>query len=147
LIGNITQIRLVPTVIAVILSALVFVVVYKIFSAMMLINVSEDLAQVEGYKLKKYNLIYLFCIAIIVALGVRLVGGLLTAALVAVPAATARNLSKSAKVYAIWSIILGMLAPVLGLFVFKLTALPAGSLIILSSVVFFIISIFLAKKH
>ncbi|MGQ9759397.1 MAG: metal ABC transporter permease, partial [Candidatus Methanomethylicaceae archaeon] len=55
--------------------------------------VSEDLAKVEGISVKKYNLVYLLLIATIVALGAKLVGGLMTAAIVAIPSASARNLS------------------------------------------------------
>jgi len=146
LVGNINVINLPNALMAIILSGLVIVVVKKIFSSMVLINVSEDLAQVEGINLKKFNLIYLLCVAVIVALGVKLVGGLLTAALVAVPAATARNLAKSMKSYTILSFFFGVLAPVVGLIIFKFTASPSGTLIILSSAFFFLCSVLLKNR-
>jgi len=54
-------------------------------------SISEDLAQVSGISISgisisKTNLVYLVCIALVVAIGVKVVGGLLTAALVAIPA-------------------------------------------------------------
>jgi len=116
-----------------------------IFPKMMLISVSEDLAKIEGVNIKKYNLIYLILIAIVVALGVNLVGALLTAALVAIPTATAKNLSSSNKLYVILSLFFGMLASIIGLTIFQFTALPAGILIILSSTLLFLISIFIKK--
>ncbi len=146
LIGNISSIGWQEALITVSLSLVVFVVVRKIFAQMILINISEDLAKVEGINIKKYNLIYLLTVAVIVALGVKLVGVLLTAALVAIPAATARNLSKSMKKYFMLSLFFGILAPIAGLVIFRITNLPAGVLIIISSAALFLISVFLKDK-
>jgi len=146
LIGNITSIGWQEALITILLSLVVFGVVKKIFSQMILINISEDLAKTEGINIKKYNLIYLLSIAVIVALGVKLVGVLLTAALVAVPAATARNLSKSMKKYVFLSIFFGILAPIIGLIIYKITDLPAGVLIIISGAVLFLLSMFFKDK-
>ncbi len=147
LVGNITVIGWQETLVIVCLSLAVIIITKIIFPRMMLINVSEDLARTEGINIRKYNFIYLLLIAIIVALGVRLVGALLTAALVAVPAATARNLSASGRFYAIFSFAFGALAPIIGLVVFATTALPAGILIILASAALFLISIFIRKNY
>ena len=114
---------------------------------MIIMNVSEDLAKVEGINIKKYNFIFLLCVAIIVALGVKLVGALLTAALVSIPAATSKNISWSMKSYSSFSFLLGILAPVVGIILAKLTLLPAGILIILSSAIFFLISVFWRQPH
>ena len=146
LVGNIALIGWPEALATVFLALAVFIIIKSIFSKMILINVSEDLAKVEGLNIKKYNLIYLIAIAMIVAMGVKLVGVLLTAALVAIPAATARNLAKSMKTYASLSLFFGVLAPVIGLIVYKFTALPAGILIILASALLFLISIFFKTK-
>jgi len=140
LVGDITTIGWHAALATLALCAIVFVAIKKIFSSMVLINISEDLAKSENINIKKYNLIYLLAIAIIVALSVKLVGTLLTAALIAMPAASARNMTKSIKNYAALSVCFGILAPVLGLIIFNLTGLPAGILIILSGAIFFIIS-------
>jgi ABC-type Mn2+/Zn2+ transport system permease subunit len=147
LVGNITSISWQETFITVLLCIVVVVITKVIFSKMMLINVSEDLAKIEGINIKKYNLVYLVLIAIVVALGVKLVGALLTAALVAIPTATARNLSNSNKLYKILSLVFGVLAPIIGLIIFKFTNLSAGILIIISSAVLFLISMFIKKKY
>jgi len=146
LIGNITTVGWLGTLVTVILSLAVFITVKKIFSAMVLINVSEDLAKVEKVNVKKFNFIYLMAVAVVVALGVKLVGGLLTAALVAIPAATARNLCRSLRSYALLSFILGILAPIVGLIIYKFTDFPAGVLVILTSALFFMISVVFRKK-
>jgi zinc transport system permease protein len=141
LVGDISRVNLAEGVISVIVALLLFLVVKKIYPKIVLVNISEELAQSEGMNIKKYNLIYLGCIAMIVALGVKMVGGLLTAALVAIPASTSRNLSRNLTQYAFGAMVIGILSSFLGISFFKLTGFPAGPLIILASTLIFLISI------
>lgn len=141
LIGDISQISLISTMITAILVLIVFFTTKRIFSEMILASVSEDLARAEAVNIEKYNLIYLACIALTVALGVRIVGGLMTAALVAIPACTSKNLSKNLFQYSYGGMILGSLASTLGILGFKFTGIPAGPLIIVTSALFFLISL------
>lgn len=143
--GDITTISWQSALMTVFLSLIVFIIIRKIFSKMILINISEDLAKVEGVDVKKYNLVYLLAIAIIVALGVKLVGVLLTVALIALPSVTARNLATSMKNYTLLSLFFGILAPIIGLTIAQFTTFPAGTLIILSGAFLFLLSVFLKK--
>jgi len=95
LIGDVSQISPIVVTISVLLSLLVIFAINRIYKKIILAEISEDIAKSEGVNIKKYNFIYLLCIAIIVSLGVRVVGGLMTAALVAIPACTSKNLSKN----------------------------------------------------
>jgi len=140
LVGDITKVGLREAIITAILCVLVFLVVKKIYPQITLINVSEDIAKAEKINVKKYNFLYLGAIAIIVALGVKAVGGLLTAALVAIPAATSRNLSKNLFQFSLFGLLLGAISSFLGILLFKFFGLPAGPLIILTATFFFIIS-------
>jgi len=65
---------------------------------------------------------------------------LLTAALVAIPAATSRNLSKNLAQYSFLSGFLGMVNFMLALLLFEITKLPIGPLIIIVASSIFIIS-------
>jgi len=145
LIGDISQIGFAGAVVSIILSLLLFFLIRRILSKIILINISEDLAKTEGINIKKYNFLYLIAIATIVALGVKLVGGLLTAALVAIPAASARNFSQSLNQYTSLAAIIGILSCIFGISLFKITGLPAGSLIILASTFVFLISLIYKK--
>jgi ABC-type Mn2+/Zn2+ transport system permease subunit len=117
----------------------------RIYSKMILAGISEDLAKVQGANFRKYNLIYLLGIALTVALGVRIMGGSMTAALVAIPASTARNISKSPTQYSYGGLILGSLACILGIFGFRFTGLPAGPLIVIVGTFFFLVSLGLKR--
>lgn len=150
LIGDISQISPVTTLFTVIFSLSVFFMVWKIYPEMILASISEDVARSEEANIRIYNFIYLLSIAIVVALGVRVVGSLLTAALVTIPAATSRNLSENHFQYSYGSLALGGLASGLGILGFKFTGASIGSitlsspgpLIIIASAIFFAISLF-----
>jgi zinc transport system permease protein len=145
LVGDISRVRFAEAIISVVLAFLLFLVVKKIYSKIVLINISEELALSEEINIKKYNLIYLGSIAMIVALGVKMVGGLLTAALVAIPASAARNLSRDLAQYAFGAMVIGIISSFLGILLFKLTGFPAGPLIILASTFIFLISLILRR--
>ncbi|NWG04264.1 MAG: metal ABC transporter permease [Syntrophaceae bacterium] len=145
LVGDISRVRHAEVIISVVLALSLFFVVRKIYSKIVLMNISEELALSEKINIKTYNLIYLGAIALIVALGVKMVGGLLAAALVAIPASAARNLSRNLAQYAFGAMIIGILSSFLGIFFFKLTGFPAGPLIILMGTLIFIISIIFRK--
>jgi len=141
LVGDISKVIFGEAIISVVLTVFLFLIITKIYPKMVLINISEDLAKCQGINVKKYNLVYLILIAVIVALGVKIVGGLLTAALAAIPACSARNLSRNVSQYAFGAIIIGIVSSFLGIFISENTGFPAGPLIILVNAVIFLISI------
>ena len=145
LIGDISQISFQITFITIILSVIIFFLIKKIFSGLVLMSISNDITSSLHINVKKYNLIYLTCIALVIALGVRIVGGLMTASLVAIPACTSRNLSKNLFQYSYGSMFLGSLACILGTVLFVITNIPAGPLIIIVSSLLFLISLFYRK--
>jgi ABC-type Mn2+/Zn2+ transport system permease subunit len=69
----------------------------------------------------------------------------MTAALVAIPASTARNMSKNLTQYSYGGLILGSLASILGIVGFRFTDLPAGPLIVIVGAFFFLVSLVLKK--
>ena len=146
LIGDISQITFMQAAITVLLSIAIFIVIKKIYYKMILISISKDLAHVKNIKTATYNFVYLICIALIVALGVRIVGGLMTAALVAIPACTSKNVSKNLFQYSYGSLIFGALSGIFGILISKFTHIPVGPLIIISSSAMFLFSLFFTNN-
>ena len=75
-----------------------------------------------GVKINKYNLIYLFLIAGVVAFGIKVGGTLLTSAMIIIPAAVARNVSRNMRQYSWLSIIVGATSAIAGFAVFPFLA-------------------------
>jgi zinc transport system permease protein len=85
-------------------------IIYTIFAfkKILLINTNQDLAKIEGIKTEFWNLSFLFLLALVIALSVRIVGVFLMTALLILPAAIARIFSISAKQMMLLSVIIGI---------------------------------------
>jgi zinc transport system permease protein len=147
LVGDVSQAGVPDTLITALICVLLILVIRRIYPKLVLINISEDLAASEGIKVRRYNLLYLLLIAVIVALGVKMVGGLLTAALVAIPPSTARNLSGNLTQYSLGSMVIGMFSALTGIFLFHYTGYPAGPLIVVVSAAAFLLSLAFAHRR
>ncbi len=146
LIGDISQLTIATTLLSVSLSTLAFLIVRKIYKKMIFIAVSEDLAKSEGIRVDKYNLVYLLTVALVIGLGIRIVGSLLTAAIVSIPAATSKNLSLNMKQYVYGGAIAGGLASFIGIILYQAFSIPAGPAIIISSAGLFLLSTIFKKS-
>jgi ABC-type Mn2+/Zn2+ transport system permease subunit len=141
LVGDIAKAGRLDTALSVAASLAIVIAVKRAYPKLVLGNISEELAAAEGIDVKRYNLLYLFLIAVIVALGMKMVGGLLTAALVAIPPSAARNLGKNLKQYTLGATAIGIASAVVGIVLFRLTGLPAGPLIVLVSAAIFLLTL------
>jgi len=145
LVGDISKIGKLDSLIVVLISIFIFFLIQKIYPKLTLISISEDLAMAEKVDLKKYQFLYILSISAIVALGVKFVGGLLVAGLTTLPAASARNLSKNLKTFRTLSSFFGILCAILGVSFCQITNFSAGSLIVIAGFLIFLISIFIAN--
>jgi zinc transport system permease protein len=142
LLGDVSHVTIFTVLATVTIATGIFLTVRHIYSLTVLIGISPDLAASRGIDLRWHNTLYLLCVALTVALGVRIVGGLMTAALLAVPACTARNVSWNLKQYAYFSMAAGGLASVLGVLGYVATGLPPGPLIVIASGLLFLGSVY-----
>jgi ABC-type Mn2+/Zn2+ transport system permease subunit len=146
LLGDISQIDLTICLISLALSFIIFLITHYIFKKMILITISSNIAQANNIAVSKYNFIYLTCIALMIALGVRIVGGLMTAALVAIPASTSKNLSTNLYQYAYLSLVSGAISCILGIITSQIINIPVGSAIIIVSALAFFVSLIFKRK-
>ena len=151
LVGNISQITLAETSLIVFLSALIFFLIRKAYKKIVLLSIDEDLALAEGVDIKMYNLLYLVSIAFVIALSVYLVGGLITVALFAIPAAAAKNVGRNLWEYKTLAVLIGIFSALVGIFIARLGGFPIGPIIILVNVFLFLVSVVLKninkKQH
>lgn len=147
LLGDISQITPVTVLVTLALAFGLFWMIKSIYGQLILAGISADLAQTAGADLKRNNTIYLICIAVTVALGVRIVGGLMTAALLAIPACTAKNIGTSLARYALVSTIAGSLACLIGVLGYAIVDVPPGPAIVIASAILFLLSVFKSFKY
>lgn len=145
LFGDIDKVTRLDDLFIILGSILIFVVIKLISKKLMLGIVSEDLAKSQKINISKINLVYLLMVGLVVALGVKFLGTLLTGALVIIPAVTAKNIAKSIRSYHLLSIATGVIASVVGIFIAGFYDLPTGPIVILVGIAMYILSIFFVK--
>ncbi len=140
LFGNILDLGWMESLVTIIISIILIAVVLKIYKTITLNMVSPEIAHSVGINTKLIDLVYLLIFAVSVAQGIRFVGALMMGSLVIVPAATAKNISKSITGYMRWSMAFGIAAAVLGIIISRIAELPPGPVFILLCALFFIVT-------
>ncbi|HSS65814.1 MAG TPA: metal ABC transporter permease [Gammaproteobacteria bacterium] len=109
-----------------------------IWRPLLSMTVDEELAAIEGVPVIRVHLIFVSLLAVLIAVAMKVVGMLLILALLIIPAAAARRLSKSPEQMAIIAVVLGEISVILGLFGSLEWDLPSGPLIVVVAMCFFI---------
>ncbi|MBI2065172.1 MAG: metal ABC transporter permease [Candidatus Yanofskybacteria bacterium] len=138
LFGNIAQITNIDLAIAIIAVAIIFVIMRKISNNLMLGIISKELAQALKIPVNKINLIFLFLVAIVVALGLKIAGTLLMGSLVIIPAAAAKNASVNLSQYTRLAVLFGALSAIGGLLLARYFGIVPGPTIVLTAGVIFL---------
>src|SRR5437867_4246737 len=131
LFGDVSKITLTDTIITVLVSLFVIFVTRRIYDKLAISMISKELAVANRIKVERINLIYLFLVATIVAVGIKEVGTLLVGAVVIVPAAAAKNISSTLSRYSLMSAIFGLASATLGMMLSSYVNLPAGPLVVI----------------
>ena len=144
--GNLEKIGTLDAIFTIIAAAIIYFVTKKISDGLILGVVSDDLAKSTGVEIPKINLIYLLMVGLVVALGVKFIGTLLTGALVIVPAATAKNLAKGINSFQLMAALIGIFSTIVGILIAGLLGMPSGPAVVLVSILFFILSYFFKTR-
>ena len=95
------------------------------------VALNQDLAAAEGVPVQRVRFLFLFLLAAVIAVGMKIVGMLLVVALVIVPAAAARRMAATPEQMAVASTAIGIASVVAGLFASLSWDIPAGPAIVL----------------
>ena len=117
-------------------SAILFVTWRSLFAA----TVSRELAEAEGLKPQRAEIVFMLLIASVIAVAIKIVGVLLITSLLIIPAATARRISTSPGQMMMLSSIVGVFAVILGLTGSLNLDTPSGPSIVVASVTLFLFS-------
>lgn len=145
LFGDISQVTLLSTGIAAVACVGAVVLTKVIYNKLVLAMISEDLAVSKGINVARTNLLYLFLVSVVVAIGIQVVGTLLVGFLVIVPAIAAKSLSGHMKGYSMLSAVFGAVAGFSGvlawsLFFSEMVPFP-GPIVVFAGIIIFVISL------
>lgn len=115
------------------------------WQALLTATVSEDLAHAAGLNPDRERLVLVIALAVVVAVALKVVGALLIAAMLIIPAATARGLARTPEAMALGAVALGAVAGLGGLGLSLWQDTPTGPSIIVVAAVLFALSTLRAK--
>ena len=107
------------------------------WSQLLLVTLNEDLASANGINPKRENFIITISLAIIVAVGIKVVGVLLIIALLIIPAASARAIVSTPESMGFVASLIGVLSALLGLNAAYIFDTPTGPSIVCVASLFF----------
>lgn len=117
------------------------VVLASVWRPLVAISVNEDLARAEGAPVERCQIIYMILMAVAVAAGMKVVGILLVVALLVIPAAAARSMSRTPEQMAVLAAMLGVVSGSGGLFGSLALDTPSGPTIVITATLLFLASL------
>lgn len=121
------------------LSILVILLFLLFYHRIFAVTFDENFAMATGVAADRYNLLIAVIIAVIIVLGMNLVGSLLISALVIFPALSAMRVIKNFKGVVICSAMISVFCAVAGLLLSILFSTPVGSTIVAADMVAFLV--------
>ncbi|WP_428239600.1 metal ABC transporter permease [Gynuella sp.] len=120
-------------------SAAVVALITVRWSGLLLSTLNPDLAHASGFNPKREQMILTIALATVVAVAIKVVGVLLIAAMLIVPAATARSFSRTPEVMAVIAGIIGCFASLSGLRAAFVFDTPTGPTIVCTAALMFLV--------
>jgi zinc transport system permease protein len=118
-------------------AALVLALLGWRWQALLTCTLNEDLAHASGLNPARERLILTLTLAVVVAVALKVVGALLIAAMLIIPAAAARSIARSPEAMAVFASVIGAAASLAGLQLSLWQDTPAGPSIIVAAAAFF----------
>lgn len=110
------------------------------WSALLMVTLNPELAHASGINPKREQLVLTVSLAIVVAVAIKVVGVLLITAMLIIPAASARPMSRTPERMAIYAAAIGVLSILLGIYSSFLFDTPTGPTVVCAAAVFFCLS-------
>ncbi len=122
-------------------SALVLALLVWRWSRLLTATLNEELAASVGIDPRREQMILTLALAVVVALALKVVGALLIAALLIVPAAAARGFARTPEAMVVMAVLFGMAASLGGVWASFLADTPTGPSIVVAAAVIFLLSL------
>ncbi|MDO7657336.1 MAG: metal ABC transporter permease [OM182 bacterium] len=113
-------------------------ILLRFWNEFVAITVHPDIAEIEGTRVDRFNILLVLLIALTIAVSMKIVGVLLITSLLVIPAAAARLLSATPEQMAVRASLIGCMAVVVGLFGAFVIDVPVGPSIVVCATVIFL---------
>lgn len=120
-------------------------VILVFYKQLLFLSFDEEQAKVSGLPSTLLHVLFMFVVALVIAVSMRIVGTLLVSSLITLPVAAALRFTSSFKQTILWSIVFGEIATIGGLVLaYDLDVAPGGVIVLLA--VFILASVMLLER-
>ena len=140
LFGSILALDDFDVVVGVIFSLVVILFFFVKYHEIFVMTFDENFAKSIGLKTERLNTIFAILCAVVVVLGMRLVGALLISSLIIFPTVTAMQVVKSFKAVVFTSVVVSVFCMVMGIIFSYFVATPTGATIVIFNVMAFLVA-------
>jgi zinc transport system permease protein len=130
---------------SIVLAVLVIGLFVFMYNKIFAVTFDEDFANATGMSADRYNLVIAILIAVIIVMGMNLVGSLLISALVIFPALSAMRLFNNYRSVVICSAVIAVLCAAAGMLISILLSTPVGATIVTVDIIVFAIASLIRK--
>lgn len=112
-----------------------------LYNRMLLASFNPSLATIRGVNVKLYDYLFVLMVTLITVACLKIVGAILVEALLIIPAAASRNISRSIRGFFCWSIAFATISCFVGIILpmqFEIPVPSGGAIIIVASIIFVI---------
>lgn len=141
LFGNILLVTQADLILMAILDGVILLFVMFYYKQLLAICFDEEFARVRGVRVEVMHTLLLCMVALTVVLLVKVAGLILVIALLALPAATAMQFSRSLLKIMALAVLFGGLICTLGLWLSYMPDLPAGATMVITAAIFYIVAL------
>lgn len=128
-------------------TAFVLALLFWQWRGLVLASINEEMAAIDGVPVARLRFLLLILLALTVTAAMKVVGVLLITALLIIPAAAARRLSRTPEQMAVFATLIGMLAVCTGLAGSLQWDLPLGPAIVVSAALCFVLATTLRQRR
>ena len=134
---SILALKLSDVIMSLVLATVVLLVFVLFYNKLFSVTFDEKFSFCTGVKVDTYNLVMAIMSAVVIVMGMKLVGALLISSLIIFPALSAMRVSKSYKGVIIISAFLSVICSLLGIFASLILETPTGAGIVVINIVAF----------
>ncbi|MDA3130714.1 metal ABC transporter permease [Aliibacillus thermotolerans] len=112
---------------------IVLLIFYFFQKELIIVSFDEEFAKVSGVSTKGMNFLFSILVALVISMSMKVVGILLVGALISLPVAASLKVARSFRQLLVWSVILGEVAVMSGVyFSYHYSIAPGGMIVVMS---------------
>ncbi|MFL9649459.1 metal ABC transporter permease [Exiguobacterium chiriqhucha] len=136
LFGSISAVSLSDIWMILVVAGITLLVIIVFYKPLLFLSFDEEQAKVSGLPSTMLHVLFMFVVALVIAVSMRIVGTLLVSSLITLPVAAALRFTNSFKQTILWSIVFGEVATIGGLVLaYELDVAPGGVIVLLAVII------------